>query len=137
MKSLLSLLMLPAVAAAAPPLRPLSECLDPDRARSWHQIDTDEILVDAGRKRFHLQLAPACPELGYNHTVAFRSGDGIGRICGSAGDVVLVPRAAPIGIPCRIVVVTPLTKEQYAARLDGNEAPEGKVEIREDAPPQR
>ena len=137
MKSLLLLLMFTGSALAAPPLRPMSACLDPGHARSWHLIDNDEILVDAGRKRFHLQLATSCPELAFNHTVGFRSGDGIGRICGSAGDTVVVPRHSPIGIPCRIVEVTPLTKEQYAARLDGKQRPEGKVEVREDDAPQR
>ena len=140
MKSLPALLLLPmftAAASAAPPLRPMSACLDPDRARSWHLVDSDEILVDAGRKRFHLRLAASCPELSFNHTVAFRSGDGIGRICGSTGDTVIAPRHNAIGIPCRIVEVTPLTKEQYAERLDGKLRPEGKVEIREGAAPQR
>jgi hypothetical protein len=50
---------------------------------------------------------------------------------------VVAPRRSPIGIPYRIVVVTPLTKEQYTARLHGHETREGKVEVRRDAAPQR
>jgi hypothetical protein len=137
MKSLLLLLMFSGTAAALQPLRPVSECLDPDRARGWHLVDSDEILVDAGRKRFHLQLSPSCPELAFTDTVGFRSGDGIGRICGSAGDTVVAARHSPIGLPCRIVKVTPLTREQYAAKLEGDDLPTGKVEVREEAAPHR
>lgn len=132
MKSLLVLLALSGAATAYEPLRPVSECLDPDRARSWHMIDSDELLVDAGRKRFHLQLATTCPELAFNHTVGFRSGDGVGRICGSPGDTVIVARPTPIGYPCRIEKVTPLTKEQFAERMSGDDKPKGVVEIREE-----
>ena len=132
MKSLLLLIALGAPALAHEPLRPVSTCLDPDRARSWHVIDSDEMLVDAGRQRFHLLLAPSCPELGFVNTVAFRSGDGVGRICGSAGDRVVMEQRSPVRVPCRIVEVTPLTKAQFEARLD-DEPLHGTVEVREDA----
>lgn len=134
MKSLLVLLALATFGATAEPLRPLSECLDPNRARSWYLIDSDEILVDAGRKHFHLQLAPSCPELAFTDTVGFHAGDGIGRICGHATDTVVVPHRRPvIGIPCRIVQVTPLTKQQFSARMKGEEKSKGVVEIREES----
>ena len=137
MKSLLLLAALAAVPAAADePLRPMSACLDPDRARSWHLIDSDELLVDAGRQKFHLQLQATCPELNYTHTVGFRSGDGIGRICGSPLDTVVFRNRSPIDIPCRIARVTPLTKEQFKARMN-DEPPEGKVEVREEKSTQR
>lgn len=131
MTSLLLLMALSGSAAAHEPLRPMSECLDPDRARGWHLIDSDELLVDAGRKKYHLELTHSCPDLAFAMTVGFRSGDGIGRICGSAGDTVLMRKRSLVDIPCRIGKVTPLTKEQYQERLD-DEQPKGKVEIRED-----
>lgn len=137
MKSLLLLVALAAVPAAAQePLRPMSACLDPDRSRGWHLIDSDEILVDAGRQKFHLTLAPACTDLNYTHAIAFRSGDGFGRVCGGPLDTLEMPGRALIGVPCRIVKVTPLTKEQYKARMN-DEPPKGKVEVREEAPAQR
>lgn len=136
MKSLL-LLFLVCGTAAAGPLRPISACLDPDRARSWHLIDSDEILIDAGRKRFHLQLSQSCPELAFADSVGFHPGNGVGRICGSPGDTVVAPRISPIGIPCRIIEVTPLTKQQYAARLHSEEPAKGTVQIRESNDAQR
>lgn len=134
MKSLLiaaALLGLPLGASAQPPLRPMSECLDPDHARGWHLIDSDELLVDAGRRKFLLTLAPACPELGFTTAIGFRSGDGIGRICGSPNDRVVFARRTAIDIPCRIAQVTPLTKEQYKQRLDGKKT-KGKAQVHED-----
>jgi hypothetical protein len=115
--------------AAGGPLRPVSECLDPDRARSWHLIDSDEILVDAGRRRFHLQLSFACPELGYNHTVGFRSGNGVGRICGHQRDVIVTMAPGRRNSRCGIADVTPLDRKQYEAYLD--DTPKGVVETRE------
>lgn len=130
MTSLLLLAMLAAPAAAAEPLRPMSECLDPDRARAWHLIDSDEILVDAGRRKFHLELQPSCPELGFAIAIGFRSGDGIGRICGSPADRVVFERRSPVEVPCRITRVTPLTDEQYRERVQDRPA-RGKVEVRD------
>ena len=138
MKSLLLLLLaLPGLVAAYEPLRPMSACLDPARARSWHLIDSDEILVDAGRQRFHLALEPSCPELAYTDSVGFRPGTGVGRICGNAGDTVVAPRRTPIGIRCQIAKVTPLTKEQFSARIKGEEKLKGVVEVPEKDEPQR
>jgi hypothetical protein len=134
MKSLWLLAALAATpAVAAEPLRPMSACLDPNRARSWQLIDSDEILVDAGRQKFHLTLTPACIDLSYAQVIGFRSGDGIGRVCGGPLDTLVMPRRALIGVPCRIVKVTPLTKEEYKARMKGSEPPKGKVEVRGDA----
>jgi hypothetical protein len=132
MKSLLLLVALAAPAAAQQPLRPMSACLDPNRARSWQLIDSDEILVDAGRQKFHLTLASACTDLNYAQAIGFRSGDGIGRVCGGPLDTLVMPRRALIGVPCRIVKVTPLTKEEYKARLKSDGPAKGKVEAREE-----
>lgn len=132
MKRLLMLAVLAAPAAAQEPLRPMSECLDPDRARAWHLVDSDEILVDAGRRKYHLDLQPSCPELGFAVSIGFRSGDGVGRICGSPGDRVVFERRSPVHVPCRITRVTPLTDEEYRERVQDRPA-RGQVEVREDA----
>ena len=64
----------PAAAADSPlryaPLRPMSLCLDPDRIRTWHFLDSDEMLVDAGRKHYLLQLSTSCPELTHSWQLA-------------------------------------------------------------------
>lgn len=111
--------------------RPLSACLDPTRARSWHFIDSDEILVGAGRQRFHVRLQTSCPELGSRHTLGFRSGHGVGRICGNVGDAVLIAQADPRRLPCRIAEVTALSKGEYQTRLKPGKHPKGVVEVRE------
>jgi len=120
-----------ALPAEATPSRPLSTCLDPTRARSWHHIDSDEILVDAGRQRFHLRLATSCPELDYNHTLVFRSGHGIGRICGNSGDTVLFAQTDTRHFPCRIVEVTSVSKDDYQILLKHHKPQQGLVEIRD------
>jgi len=119
------------VPTEATPSRPLSACLDPTRARSWHHIDADEILVDAGRQRFHLRLATSCPELDYNHTLVFRSGHGIGRICGNSGDTVLFAQTNTRHFPCRIVEVTSVSKDDYQILLKHHKPQQGSVEIRD------
>jgi len=119
-----------AVPAQATPSRPLSSCLDPNRARSWHHIDSDEILVDAGRQRFHLRLATSCPELDYNHTLVFRSGHGVGRICGNSGDTLLFSQRDARHFPCRIVEVNSLSKDDYRVLLNHHKPQQGVVEVR-------
>jgi hypothetical protein len=123
--------LLPPVVAAESPLRmPMSECLDPARARSFHLLDSDELLVDAGRRRFHVQLSFACPELNYNHEIVFRPGPGIGRLCGLAGDHILFARRAPSRTVCGIAAVTPIEREQWDAYLAGG-GPAGSVTVRD------
>lgn len=95
----------------------LSDCLDPGRARSWHLIDHDEILVDAGRRHYHLKLTFSCPELTYNHTIGFRAANGIGRVCGHRGDAIITPRPSLLRWSCTIAVVTPLDQAQFNGYL--------------------
>lgn len=117
--------LLPALAGAQDAsyrqTRPVSECLDPARIRSWQMLDSDELLVDAGRRRFHLLFRHACGELNLNNDVVFRAGGGIGRLCGNPGDAVLGPRPGWRGSACAITQVTPLDKAQYDALLDAAE----------------
>ena len=119
---LLAALALPAAAqdhaeAGYAPLRPLADCLDPDRARSWHQLDSDEVLVDAGRKRFHLQLQFSCPELGLEHSIVFRAGTAVGRLCGHPGDAIVTAQKRGRSTRCPVANVTPLDREEYEALL--------------------
>ena len=113
---LLALLPAPVLAQSGDALqllRPVSECLDPSRIRAWLQLDSDELLVDAGRRHFHLRFRHACGELNLNNDIEFRAGNGVGRICGSPGDVVLGPRPGWRGSACSIVEVIPISGERY------------------------
>jgi hypothetical protein len=102
------------------PLRTLADCLDPDRARSWHMIDSDEVLVDAGRKRFHLQLQFSCPELGHEHSIVFRAGNAIGRLCGHPGDAIVTVQARGRHTSCPVANVTLLDQEEYESLITSN-----------------
>jgi hypothetical protein len=122
--ALLAALSLPRAASAEDervtiyaPLRTLADCLDPDRARSWHMIDSDEVLVDAGRKRFHLQLQFSCPELGYEHSIVFRAGTAIGRLCGHPGDAIVTAEARGRRTSCPVANVTLLDREEYESLI--------------------
>jgi hypothetical protein len=84
------------------PIRPVSACLDPQRARSWVLLDSNTLYVDAGRRRYLLQLDMSCPELAQARSLSFRTGGGIGRICGHQGEHVQVDSAASWIRACRI-----------------------------------
>lgn len=99
------LLALAGVAAAAdtpqrpPPRVPLTgaDCLDPARVRSWHHVDSRQLLVDAGRRKYRITLAESCNELGGAPTINFRGDRVTGRVCGNFGDRVKTRRRS-----CRI-----------------------------------
>jgi hypothetical protein len=123
-----------ALAQAAGPDRPrptpvIADCLDPSRVRTWESVDLDEVVVDAGRRHFHLQLGNACPELAYNHTVVFQASGGIGRICGNLGDRIVLPKRGIANIPCSISKVTPLDRRQYESYASKKRV-EGEVTVR-------
>lgn len=101
---------------------PMEQCLDPDRARSWVMIDSDELLVDAGRNRYHLQLQLSCPELGTAIELVFRGG-GLGRLCGSAFDAVVPLSRSGRRMPCAVAQVTVLDETTWQRYADGEEEP--------------
>jgi hypothetical protein len=109
----LCLMAFPAASAEAPQTtadedkadaRPLSaaQCLDPERARGWSLLDSSTVYVDAGRRRYLIDLDFACPELGYARSISFRSGGGIGRICGNAGEYLVPDTGLSPSRDCRI-----------------------------------
>jgi hypothetical protein len=128
----------PAAAAESPlryaPLTPMSQCLDPDRIRTWHFLDSDEVLVDAGRKHFLLQLSTSCPELTHSWQLGFRAGNSVGRICGNLGDSIVGVGRSLLHLPCRIASVKPLDEEQFARELElGRVGKRGVVSVRDEA----
>jgi hypothetical protein len=128
---LLSLLLAAPAVPAAETGSARSRCLDPHRARSWLLLDSDELLVDAGRRRFHLQLAFACPELGYNDAIHFLGSDPGGRICGLPGDRIVLARRSLQRRPCTILSVTALGIDEYEAIQARGPRTSGEVSVRE------
>ena len=93
--------------AASPPMR-AGECLDPAFARSWHFVDDDELLVDAGRRKFRIRLAEMCFSLGTSPALVFRGDRVSNRVCGGVGEYVVVGRDR-----CRIESVERIDDESY------------------------
>lgn len=83
-------------AARAPPGTPADapkrtvlrgpDCLDPAGARGWHYVDDDELVVDAGRRKYRIHLTGFCTELGSATGLKFEGDSVSGRICGNVGD---------------------------------------------------
>ena len=74
-----------------------SYCFNPRYMRAWSE-DTEGLMVEmsprrAGGNRFYrVELAQSCPDLDSAPAISFRSGVGIGLICGNAGDEVRAER---------------------------------------------
>jgi hypothetical protein len=85
-----------------------ADCLDAARMRSWHFVDSTQLLVDAGRRKYRISLAESCTALGSAASISF-SGDRVsGRVCGNFGERVLAGRMA-----CRIDRVELLDDEAF------------------------
>ena len=107
----------PGGSAAPSPRLQGAQCLDPEQARGWTLVDSDHLLVDAGRYKYRIEVASACTALGYSQVIAFR-GDPIGgRVCGSVHDAVVTR-----DYPCRIDRLELLSKEQYQQALKDYDA---------------
>lgn len=107
-----------AVADAAPrqSLRG-AECLDPAMARSWIDLDSNTLLVDAGRYKYRVEVSAACTALDWSHMLVFRGDPVTGRVCGTLGDAILTR-----DYPCTIRSLELLDKEQYKALVKEHEA---------------
>jgi hypothetical protein len=112
----LCLTALPALAAAPGSLRG-ADCLDPNMARSWIELDSRTILVDAGRRKYRMEISPACSALGFSPYLGFK-GDSInGRVCGILGDSIVTR-----DYTCRIERMELLDKEQYKQALESRKS---------------
>ena len=123
----LTLAVLPAFAAApaaAPtpdaPKRYLkgSQCLDPSFARSFYTLDNRRLLVDAGSRKYLIEVASSCWNLDFANAVGFRGDLVSNRVCGSVHDAIIV-RNEP---PCRIERMELLSKEQYQQAIQERDA---------------
>ena len=106
-----------AVADAAPrhSLRG-AECLDPAMARSWIDLDSNTLLVDAGRYMYRMEVSAACTAMDWSHTLVFRGDPVTGRVCGTLGDAILTR-----DYPCTIRSLQRLDKEEYKALVREHE----------------
>lgn len=97
-----------------------SECLDPDLARSWTDIDDTTLLVDAGSRKYRVLLAEPCFSLGTSPELRF-VGDRISnRVCGYVGEYVVSG-----GRRCRIQQLERLDDAAYEQALAGDKADDG------------
>lgn len=116
---LLSLASLAVVASDAPP-KPSdpaparrvvlkgADCLDPSAARGWQYVDSHQLLVDAGRRKYRILLSGFCTDLGHADSVAFRGDAVSGRVCGHVGERVVLKR-----MDCRIDRVELIDADTY------------------------
>ncbi|HET6551988.1 MAG TPA: DUF6491 family protein [Dyella sp.] len=111
---------LPGVAASqdkAPaytPLRPVSECLRPDRINEWYVVDSSTVIARTGPDRYLVKLQAKCPQLGIGQSLRFRANRsneaaGMGAMCGEAGETV-ASRDQP---PCAVQSIAKIDKAQF------------------------
>ena len=96
------------------PMRPVSDCLRPDRINEWYVVDKRTVIARTGPDRYLVKLTADCPRLGIGQQLLFRANDsnraaGMGAICGEVGETV-VSRDQP---PCGIQSVGKIDKAQF------------------------
>lgn len=91
-----------------------ADCLNPSAARSWHYLGGNELLVDAGRRKYRITLWEICTELGHGDSLGFRGDAVSGRVCGNAGERVQLKRSS-----CRIDRVELIDAETYREAASG------------------
>ena len=105
------------VAAHETPYLRGSQCLDPNFARNWIELDDRTILVDAGRNRYRIEVAPACSSLSFTPLLVFRGDPISGRVCGNLGDAILTR-----DYPCKIERMQLISKAEYKQAVDDRAA---------------
>ncbi|MBY4597298.1 DUF6491 family protein [bacterium BD-1] len=98
-----------------------SECFDPAFARGWDYVDDDELLVDAGRRKYRIRLSELCLSLGTSPDLGFVGDQVSNRICGHVGEYVLVGRER-----CRIQRVERIDEAEYL-EATGRDEPKGRI----------
>ena len=94
-----------------------ADCLDPSSARSWEDVSTTEILVDAGRRKYRMTLPASCMRIGAGPVLVF-DGDPIGgRVCGVPSDAVRFDD----GQRCTIERLELIDAETYRAEMNATD----------------
>lgn len=94
-----------------------SQCMDPNFARGWVELDDRTILVDAGRNRYRIEVGGACTSLSFSSLLVFRGDPVSGRVCGSLGDAILTR-----DYPCKIERMQLISKAEYKQAIDDRAA---------------
>ena len=117
--SVLALAFATSASAASPgsPLLRGSQCLDPDFARGWIELDDRTVLVDAGRNKYRIEVGGACTSLSFSSLLVFRGDPVSGRVCGGLGDAILTR-----DYPCKIERMQLISKDQYKQAMDDRAA---------------
>lgn len=101
-----------------------SYCFNPRHMRAWSE-DPESLLVEmspkhsGGNRYYRVELAQSCPALNSSPVIEFRSGMGIGLICGNPGDqVVAIPEEGGFSsrgirrFSCAVSAVYPLEDKE-------------------------
>lgn len=114
---LLSALVAPVLASPhsqqAPPQLRGADCMSPTAVRGFVEIDDRRILVDAGNKRYRIEVSGSCWNLDTTPEISFRGDPISNRVCGSTFDLVLVRNSNP----CKIIRMELISKQQYKEAL--------------------
>ncbi|WP_266170089.1 DUF6491 family protein [Dyella subtropica] len=102
-------------AEAHEPLRPVSDCMRPDRINAWYVVDTRTTVVSNGPNYYLIKLESECPRLGIGRSLLFKANEsnriaGLGAICGETGETV---QSLPHQPPCAIQSVSKIDKDQF------------------------
>lgn len=88
-------------------------CLYPQDVRTWHNTNDGALFVDAGRRKYRVDLWSECRDnLGVS--LAFKGDSITGRVCGNAGDKVITGSVSSTREECRIRAVRIIDDETYA-----------------------
>jgi len=96
-----------------PPVLRGGECLDPDYIRSFTNLDDQRLLVDAGRRRYLIEVSRSCWNLRFTSFIGFRGDPMFNRVCGTPFDALLTSDR----IPCRIERMELISVEAYKQAL--------------------
>jgi hypothetical protein len=96
------------------PLRPVNQCLRPDRINQWYVVDSRTVVARTGPDHYLVKLQANCPRLGIGQGLRFNPSRanlsiGMGVLCGEAGET-LSSRDQP---PCGVQSVAKIDKAQY------------------------
>ncbi len=84
------------------------ECLDSKRIRNWIVIDDETLLLDAGSKKYRVNLQSSCFHLDTSPTLQFEGDPITGRICSGTLDAIRVQ-----GEQCRISRIREIDKQTF------------------------
>ncbi|HMB55754.1 MAG TPA: DUF6491 family protein, partial [Arenimonas sp.] len=101
---------------SAKPLRG-QECLNPVMARSFVFVDDQHVLVDAGQRKYRIEVSRSCTALSYTNQLAFRGDPATNQVCGSIGDAIITR-----DYPCKINRIELLSSAEHKQAVQDAEA---------------